>query len=119
MTFGRLFQTNDNRLVRARALSDVSPSRTVETIHSLIWLQGVETTVGAAEETRLAPEESETHVVQGILRMAVPDRVTENVFPLVDPVERILGIVMIQVSPYGHLNIRHEFVGLANQAIVD
>ncbi len=40
-------------------------------------------------------------------------------FPWADPVEKVVGFVMTQVSPYGHLNIRHEFVGLANQGIVD
>ena len=37
----------------------------------------------------------------------------------VDPVERLIGIVMTQVGPYRHLNLRQEFVGLVNQAIVD
>lgn len=40
-------------------------------------------------------------------------------FPFVDPVEKLVGIVMTQVSPYRHLNLRQEFVGLACQAIVD
>ena len=40
-------------------------------------------------------------------------------FPWVDPVEKLVGIVMTQVGPYRHLNIRHEFAGLAYQAIVD
>lgn len=40
-------------------------------------------------------------------------------FPWVDPVEKLVGIVMTQVGPYRHLNIRHDMVGLANQAIVD
>ena len=39
-------------------------------------------------------------------------------FPWVDPVEKLVGIVMTQVGPYRHLNIRHDFVGLAYQAIV-
>ena len=37
----------------------------------------------------------------------------------VDPVEKLIGIIMTQVRPYAHLNIRQEFVGLVNQAIVD
>jgi len=40
-------------------------------------------------------------------------------FHWVDPTERLVAIVMTQVGPYGHLNIRHEFAGLAYQAIVD
>jgi CubicO group peptidase (beta-lactamase class C family) len=37
----------------------------------------------------------------------------------VDPTEELIGIVMTQVRPYNHLNIRQEFQVLANQAIVD
>jgi CubicO group peptidase (beta-lactamase class C family) len=37
----------------------------------------------------------------------------------VDPAEDMVGIVMTQVRPYGHLNIRQEFQVLACQAIVD
>ena len=37
----------------------------------------------------------------------------------VDPVEDVVGIVMTQVRPYTHLNIRQEFAVLVNQAIVD
>jgi CubicO group peptidase (beta-lactamase class C family) len=37
----------------------------------------------------------------------------------VDPVEDMIGIVMTQVRPYDHLNIRQEFQALAYQAIVD
>ncbi len=37
----------------------------------------------------------------------------------VDPVEKLTGILMTQVRPYAHLNIRHEFIVLANQAITD
>jgi CubicO group peptidase (beta-lactamase class C family) len=37
----------------------------------------------------------------------------------VDPVENVIGILMTQVRPYTHLNIRQEFQVLANQAIVD
>lgn len=37
----------------------------------------------------------------------------------VDPKEELIGIVMTQVRPYDHLNIRQEFMALANQAIVD
>jgi CubicO group peptidase (beta-lactamase class C family) len=40
-------------------------------------------------------------------------------YPFVDPVEKLIGIVMTQVGPYRHLNIRQEFTGLAYQAIVD
>lgn len=37
----------------------------------------------------------------------------------VDPEEDLIGIVMTQVRPYTHLNIRQDFNVLANQAIVD
>ena len=37
----------------------------------------------------------------------------------VDPKEELVGIVMTQVRPYDHLNIRQEFMALANQSIVD
>ncbi len=37
----------------------------------------------------------------------------------VDPEEELIGILMTQVRPYAHLNIRQEFAVLANQAIVD
>lgn len=37
----------------------------------------------------------------------------------VDPKEEMIGILMTQVRPYTHLNIRQEFMALANQAIVD
>ena len=40
-------------------------------------------------------------------------------FAWVDPREKLIGIVMTQVSPYTHLNIRQEFNGLAYQALVD
>jgi CubicO group peptidase (beta-lactamase class C family) len=37
----------------------------------------------------------------------------------VDPKEELIGVMMTQVRPYDHLNIRQEFMALANQAIVD
>ncbi|MGH9936924.1 MAG: serine hydrolase domain-containing protein [Blastocatellia bacterium] len=37
----------------------------------------------------------------------------------VDPKEELIGIVMTQVRPYTHINIRQEFMAMANQAIVD
>jgi CubicO group peptidase (beta-lactamase class C family) len=37
----------------------------------------------------------------------------------VDPAEEMIGIMMTQVRPYSHLNIRQEFQVLACQAIVD
>lgn len=37
----------------------------------------------------------------------------------VDPKEELIGIVMTQVRPYTHINIRQEFIALALQAIVD
>jgi len=37
----------------------------------------------------------------------------------VDPQEDMIGIMMTQVIPYTHINIRQEFQVLANQAIVD
>lgn len=36
-----------------------------------------------------------------------------------DPVERLFGMVMTQVRPYGHLNLRGHFQTLATQAIDD
>jgi CubicO group peptidase (beta-lactamase class C family) len=37
----------------------------------------------------------------------------------VDPREQMIGIVMIQLQPYTHLNLRRNFWSLAAQAIVD
>jgi CubicO group peptidase (beta-lactamase class C family) len=37
----------------------------------------------------------------------------------VDPKEELIGVLMTQVRPYTHINIRQEFQVLANQAIVD
>ena len=37
----------------------------------------------------------------------------------VDPAEELIGVLMTQVRPYTHLNIRQDFAVLANQAIVD
>ncbi len=37
----------------------------------------------------------------------------------VDPKEEVVGIVMAQVRPYTHINIRQDFQNLAMQAIVD
>jgi CubicO group peptidase (beta-lactamase class C family) len=37
----------------------------------------------------------------------------------VDPKEELIGVMMTQVRPYNHINIRQEFMALANQAIVD
>jgi CubicO group peptidase (beta-lactamase class C family) len=37
----------------------------------------------------------------------------------VDPKEQLIGILMIQLSPYAHLNIRPEFQNAVTQAIVD
>jgi CubicO group peptidase (beta-lactamase class C family) len=37
----------------------------------------------------------------------------------VDPKEELIGVMMTQVRPYTHINIRQEFMALANQAIVD
>ena len=37
----------------------------------------------------------------------------------VDPKEQMFGILMIQIRPYDHLNIRQDFQTLATQAIVD
>ena len=37
----------------------------------------------------------------------------------VDPSESVIGVMMTQVRPYTHLNIRREFQVLANQAIVE
>ena len=37
----------------------------------------------------------------------------------IDPTEELIGILMTQVRPYNHLNIRADFQSLVNQAIVD
>ena len=37
----------------------------------------------------------------------------------VDPADEIVGILMTQVRPYTHLNIRHDFQTLVYQALVD
>jgi CubicO group peptidase (beta-lactamase class C family) len=37
----------------------------------------------------------------------------------VDPIEDLVGVLMTQVGPYRHLNIRKDFVGLTYQALVD
>ena len=37
----------------------------------------------------------------------------------VDPIESVIGVMMTQVRPYTHLNIRREFQVLTNQAIVE
>jgi len=37
----------------------------------------------------------------------------------IDPKEQMIGILMQQIRPYSHLNIRTEFQNLATQAIVD
>lgn len=37
----------------------------------------------------------------------------------IDPAENLTGIIMTQVRPYGHLNLRHDFMGLTYQALVD
>jgi CubicO group peptidase (beta-lactamase class C family) len=37
----------------------------------------------------------------------------------VDPKEEMIGIVMTQVRPYSHINIRQEFMALAYQSLVD
>lgn len=40
-------------------------------------------------------------------------------FPWADPREKLIGIMMTQVGPYNHLNIRQEYISLVNQAIID
>ena len=37
----------------------------------------------------------------------------------VDPKEKMVGILMIQLMPYAHLNIRPEFQNAVTQAIID
>jgi CubicO group peptidase (beta-lactamase class C family) len=37
----------------------------------------------------------------------------------VDPVEKLIGILMTQLRPNNHVQIRSDFVGLATQAIAD
>jgi CubicO group peptidase (beta-lactamase class C family) len=37
----------------------------------------------------------------------------------VDPVEELIGILMVQISPYSHFNLRSELSSLASQAIID
>ena len=36
-----------------------------------------------------------------------------------DPVEDLIGILMIQIRPYNHLNIRPMFSNVVTQAVVD
>ena len=40
-------------------------------------------------------------------------------YPFADPREKLVAMMMTQVGPYNHLNIRQEFVGLVYQAIAD
>jgi len=40
-------------------------------------------------------------------------------YPWVDPKERLVAMMMTQVGPYNHLNIRQEFAGMVYQAIAD
>jgi len=40
-------------------------------------------------------------------------------YPWVDPKERLVAMMMTQVGPYNHLNIRQEYVGMVYQAIDD
>jgi len=37
----------------------------------------------------------------------------------VDPEEELIGIVMTQVRPYTHINIRQDFQVLVHSAIID
>lgn len=37
----------------------------------------------------------------------------------VDPVEELIGVLMVQIAPYNHFNLRPELSALASQAIVD
>ena len=37
----------------------------------------------------------------------------------IDPKEQMIGILMIQLMPYAHINIRPEFQNAATQAIID
>jgi len=37
----------------------------------------------------------------------------------VDPVEELIGVLMMQISPYSHFNLRPELSSLATQAIID
>jgi CubicO group peptidase (beta-lactamase class C family) len=37
----------------------------------------------------------------------------------IDPKEQLIGILMIQLNPYSHINLRPEFQNVATQAIVD
>src|SRR6185436_5869702 len=37
----------------------------------------------------------------------------------IDPAEKMIGILMIQLMPYAHLNIRPDFQNAVTQAIVD
>jgi len=36
-----------------------------------------------------------------------------------DPVEDLIGILMIQIAPYNHLNIRPLFSNVVTQAVID
>ena len=37
----------------------------------------------------------------------------------IDPKEQMVGILMIQLMPYAHINLRPEFQNVVTQAIVD
>jgi CubicO group peptidase (beta-lactamase class C family) len=37
----------------------------------------------------------------------------------IDPVEQLIGVLMVQISPYSHFNLRPELSALASQAIID
>ena len=37
----------------------------------------------------------------------------------IDPVEELIGIMMVQINPYSHFNIRPLFSVVVSQAVVD
>jgi CubicO group peptidase (beta-lactamase class C family) len=58
-----------------------------------------------------------------LARREYPDRKAcdgaHNTHFWIDPKEQMIGIMMIQLKPYAHLNIRQEFQNAVTQAIVD
>ena len=51
--------------------------------------------------------------------LGAPDKLVEAARPITDSEEELIGILMTQVRPYTHLNIRQDLQSLTYQAIVD
>jgi CubicO group peptidase (beta-lactamase class C family) len=44
---------------------------------------------------------------------------SDNTYFWIDPEEEMIGLLMVQVRPFGHLDLMNRFSVLAQQAIVD